>query len=63
MYNPFHKILPKSSLQMHWISVRFYEMGNMYGNEIKYTYQLFFSFVWIKGGPIFFPLNFYMILY
>ena len=28
MYSPFHKTLPKSSLQMHWISVRFYEMGD-----------------------------------
>ena len=26
-YRPFHKTLPKSSLQMYWISVRFYEMG------------------------------------
>ena len=28
-YSPFHKTLPKSSLQMHWISVRFYETGVM----------------------------------
>ena len=27
-YNSFHKTLPKSSLQMHWASVRFYEMGD-----------------------------------
>ena len=27
-YSQFHKTLPKSSLQMHWISVRFYEMGD-----------------------------------
>ena len=27
-YSEFHKTLPKSSLQMHWISVRFYEMGD-----------------------------------
>ena len=26
-YRPFHKTLPRSSLQMHWISVRFYETG------------------------------------
>ena len=25
-YCPFHKTLPKSSFQMHWTSVRFYEM-------------------------------------
>ena len=25
-YSPFHKILPRSSLQMHLISVRFYEL-------------------------------------
>ena len=28
LYNQFHKTLPKSSLQMHWISVKFYEMGD-----------------------------------
>ena len=28
-YSPFHKTLPKSSLQMKRISVRFYEMGNI----------------------------------
>ena len=27
MYSQFHKTLAKSSLQMNWISVRFYEMG------------------------------------
>ena len=27
-YSPFHKTLPRSSVQMHWISVRFYEMGD-----------------------------------
>ena len=28
-YRPFHKTLPRSSLQMHWISVRFCEMGDI----------------------------------
>ena len=28
-YGQFHKTLPKSSLQVHWISVRFYEMSDM----------------------------------
>ena len=28
VYRPFHKTLPKSSVQMHWISVRFYEMDD-----------------------------------
>ena len=28
-YKKFHKTLPKSSLQMHWISVRFYEIGDI----------------------------------
>ena len=27
-YSQFHKTLLKSSLWMHWISVRFYEMGD-----------------------------------
>ena len=26
-YSSFHKTLPRSSLQMNWFSVRFYEMG------------------------------------
>ena len=30
MYSLFHKTLPRSILQMHWISVRFCEMGDMY---------------------------------
>jgi len=29
MYSPFHKTLPRSSLQIHWISERFYEMGDI----------------------------------
>ena len=28
-YSPFHKTLQRSSIQMHWISVRFYESGDM----------------------------------
>ena len=27
-YSPFHKTLPKSGSKIHWISVRFYEMGD-----------------------------------
>ena len=27
IYSPFHKTLPKSSLQMPWVSARVYEMG------------------------------------
>ena len=27
-YSPFHKTLPIISLQIHWISVRFYEIGD-----------------------------------
>ena len=29
IYSLFHKTLPKSSLQMRWILVRFYEMSNI----------------------------------
>ena len=32
IYSQFHKTLPKSILQMQWISVRFYEMGDMLNN-------------------------------
>ena len=39
----FHKTLPKSSLQIYWISVRFYEMGNsiiILSENLKFeTYQ------------------------
>ena len=28
-YILFHKTLPRSIIQMHWISVRFYEMGDI----------------------------------
>ena len=27
LYSPFHKTFPNYSLQMHWISIRFYEIG------------------------------------
>ena len=29
-YSQFHKTLPRSGKEMHWISVRFYEMGDTY---------------------------------
>ena len=29
-YSPFHKTLPKSSLQIHWISITFYDMGDIW---------------------------------
>ena len=29
IYSPFHKTLPKSSLQIHLVSVRFYETGDI----------------------------------
>ena len=38
MYSPFHKTLPKTSLEMHWISVRFYEMGDMWERSGRFTY-------------------------
>ena len=31
IYSPFHKTLPKSSLQMQWILVSFNEMGVIRG--------------------------------
>ena len=37
VYNPFHKTLPITSLQIHWISVRFYEMGDI----IHYSEHIF----------------------
>ena len=30
IYSPFHKTLTRSSSRMHWISVRFYEMGDIW---------------------------------
>ena len=42
-YSLFHKTLPKSSLKMHWISVRFYEMGvNI--QHFKYLIQIMFYY-------------------
>ena len=43
VYSPFHKTLPKSSLQMHWNSVRFYEMSFRphYGSVLWWMIQLF----------------------
>ena len=38
-YSLFHKTLPRSSLQVHWFSVRFYEMGdrrNPGGGEVTH---------------------------
>ena len=32
-YSQFHKTLPKSNLQMHGISIRFYEMGDTFRTE------------------------------
>ena len=40
-YSPFHKTLPKSSLKMHWISVRFYEMGDTKRREFLKGYYIF----------------------
>ena len=31
-YSPFHKTLPSSILEMHWISARFFEMGDKMSN-------------------------------
>ena len=42
MYSPFHKTLPRSSFLMHWISVRFYEMGDTWKTDTlikKYNIQ------------------------
>ena len=33
IYSLFHKTLPKLILQMHWISVRFYEMGDIHNMQ------------------------------
>ena len=43
-YSPFHKTLPKCSFQMHWISVRFDEMG-----DIR-VYISLFSMIWWSRG-------------
>ena len=41
-YHPFLKTLPITSLQMHWISVRFYEMGVIW--TLHFLIILFFDF-------------------
>ena len=43
LYSQFHKTLPKYSLQMHWISVTFSEMGDMLstcGGIHEYDFKL-----------------------
>ena len=47
----FHTFLPRSSIQMYWISVRFYEMGVMY--NVQTTWWAFLvwlcsEFLWCK---------------
>ena len=46
IYSRFHKTLPKSSLQKHLLSVRFYEMGVTHQLQIDIqvlSYSIFFS--------------------
>ena len=38
-YSLFHKTLPKSSLLMHWFSVRFYDMGDWSNMKKLVWYQ------------------------
>ena len=40
--SPFHKTLSKSSLQMPWISVRSYEIGDMWKQKITLLLQIHF---------------------
>ena len=47
MYSPFHKTLPKSSLQVHWISVRFDEMSDILSLDL--------DFLSLKPKPINLP--------
>ena len=42
MYSPFHKTLPNTSLQMHWISLRFYEMGDRLKSYVKNSRSMTF---------------------
>ena len=44
VYRPFHNILPRSEIQMHWISVRLYEMGD-WGSDVKKMYIFFKQFL------------------
>ena len=45
----FHKTLPKSGLQMHWISVRFYEMSD---SSRKLSHSLLYATAgFIKSVP------------
>ena len=43
MYSLFHKTLPRSSIQMHWISNRFYERAILYRKCIKILLGYFFK--------------------
>ena len=50
-YSQFHKTIPRSSLHIHWISVRFNEMGDM-------TYS-----GWRQNWPLPFPTPIPLSLY
>ena len=53
IYSQFHKTLPKSSLQMHWISVRFYGMGDsIYNINMATNKKNYFSFLIIFGRKL-----------
>ena len=52
-YSPFHKTLLRSSFQMQWISVRFYEMGDIkifelvsyikYSKHVEYNHSTLYK--------------------
>ena len=73
-YSPSHKTLPRSSIQMHLISVRFYEMGNNINRQALdpfwfylYIYLYFFlSSIYFSFYPsihLFIHLSIYLSIY
>ena len=58
MYSQFHKTLPNSGKEMHWISVRFYEMGDIYAGEFFFIpFLQKFIFEFLTFSLIISPIN------
>ena len=58
-YSRFHKTLPRSSLQIHWISVRFYEMGDSKTEMQFYRNQFHCHWIIKKIQPPWYKLIFH----
>ena len=65
IYSPFHKTMPRSSLQIHWISVRFYEMDGIIlkCRALNTGFSLLFHFAFSFFNKIYFLFLHFCILH